>query len=253
MTLRCLPASFFTKEKDYQDFTRNGEIDFSLSLPEVGRFRVNVFRQRGSCAVSLRRIYNQLPDPAALGIPPSILTLTDCQKGLILITGPTGCGKTTTLATLIDKINNERACHVLTLEDPIEYLHSHHKSIINQREIGSDTRNYSRAMRSALRQSPDVILIGEMRDLETIAIAMTAAETGRLVLSTLHTIGTAKTIDRIIDVFPPNQQQQIRMQLSTVLQAVVFTAADSCNRRRPDPCLRNHDGQQRDPQHDPRE
>lgn len=211
----------FTKEKDYQDFTRNGEIDFSLSLPDVGRFRVNVFRQRGSCAVSLRRIYNQLPDPAALGIPPSILSLTDTQKGLILITGPTGCGKTTTLATLIDKINNERACHVLTLEDPIEYLHSHHKSIINQREIGSDTRNYSRAMRSALRQSPDVILIGEMRDLETIAIAMTAAETGRLVLSTLHTIGTAKTIDRIIDVFPPNQQQQIRMQLSTVLQAVV--------------------------------
>ncbi len=211
----------FTREKDYQDFVRNGEIDFSLSLPDVGRFRVNVFRQRGSCAVSLRRIYSELPDAEALGIPTSIMNMTGCQKGLILITGPTGCGKTTTLATLINKINNERACHVLTLEDPIEYLHRHHKSIINQREIGSDTRTYQRAMRAALRQSPDVILIGEMRDLETIAIALTAAETGRLVLSTLHTIGTAKTIDRIIDVFPPNQQQQIRMQLSTVLQAVV--------------------------------
>jgi twitching motility protein PilT len=211
----------FTREKDYQEFLRNGEIDFSLSLPDVGRFRVNVFRQRGSCAVSLRRIYNELPDANALGIPTSVMSLTDRQKGLILVTGPTGCGKTTTLAALINKINQERACHVLTLEDPIEYLHRHQKSIINQREIGSDSRTYQRALRAALRQSPDVILIGEMRDQETIAIALTAAETGHLVLSTLHTIGAAKTIDRIIDVFPPNQQQQIRVQLSTVLQAVV--------------------------------
>ena len=225
---RMLPADteafsrqLFTREKDYQEFMRNGEIDFSLSLTEVGRFRVNVFRQRGSCAVSLRRIYTEIPDPATLGIPPSIMSLTERQKGLVLVTGPTGCGKTTTLAALINKINTERACHVLTLEDPIEYLHHHQKSIINQREIGSDSRTYQRALRAALRQSPDVILIGEMRDLETIAIALTAAETGHLVLSTLHTVGAAKTIDRIIDVFPPNQQQQIRVQLSTVLQAVV--------------------------------
>lgn len=211
----------FTRDKDYQEFLRNGEIDFSLSLPEVGRFRVNVFRQRGSCAVSLRRIYTAIPDVTSLGIPPSVMSLTDRQKGLVLVTGPTGCGKTTTLSALINKINQERACHILTLEDPIEYLHQHQKSIINQREIGSDSRSYQRALRAALRQSPDVILIGEMRDLETIAIALTAAETGHLVFSTLHTVGAAKTIDRIIDVFPPNQQQQIRVQLSTVLQAVV--------------------------------
>lgn len=211
----------FAREKDYQDFLRNGEIDFSLSLPDIGRFRVNVFRQRGSCAVTLRRIYTEIPDSSTLGIPPAVMALTERQKGLVLVTGPTGCGKTTTLAALINKINQERACHVLTLEDPIEYLHQHRRSIINQREIGSDSRTYQRALRAALRQSPDVILIGEMRDLETIAIALTAAETGHLVFSTLHTVGAAKTIDRIIDVFPPNQQQQIRVQLSTVLQAVV--------------------------------
>ena len=162
-----------------------------------------------------------MPDAGALGIPESVMSLTNCQKGLVLVTGPTGCGKTTTLAALVNKINQERACHIVTLEDPIEYLHRHHKSIVNQREIGSDSQSYQRALRAALRQSPDVILIGEMRDLETIAIALTAAETGHLVLSTLHTVGAAKTIDRIIDVFPQGQQQQIRVQLSTVLQAVV--------------------------------
>ena len=209
------------KDKDYQEFLEYGEKDFSLSMPDIGRFRINIFRQRGSCAVSLRRIYTDLPDPAALGIPDAIMALTGRNKGLILVTGPTGCGKTTTLAALIDKINHERSCHVLTLEDPIEYLHRHCQSVINQREIGSDTQSYQRGLRAALRQSPDVILIGEMRDLETIAIALTAAETGHLVFSTLHTVGAAKTIDRIIDVFPPNQQQQIRVQLSTVLQAVV--------------------------------
>lgn len=211
----------FVKDKDYEEFLEFGEKDFSLSLPEIGRFRVNVFRQRGSCAVTLRRIYTELPNSAALGIPDTVMNLTERQKGLVLVTGPTGCGKTTTLAALIDKINIERSCHVLTLEDPIEYLHRHKQSIINQREIGSDSTTYQRALRAALRQSPDVIQIGEMRDLETISIALTAAETGHLVLSTLHTIGAAKTIDRIIDVFPPNQQQQIRVQLSTVLQAVV--------------------------------
>ncbi|MGI6326718.1 MAG: type IV pilus twitching motility protein PilT [Saccharofermentanales bacterium] len=208
-------------DRNKKDFIEHGEVDFSLSVPQVGRFRVNVFKQRGSCAVSLRRVFTGLPDTEKLGIPDAVMDLTSCQKGLILVTGPTGCGKSTTLAALINKINQERRCHILTLEDPIEYLHYHQKSIVNQREIGSDTRSYQRALRAALRQSPDVILIGEMRDHETISIALTAAETGHLVFSTLHTVGAAKTIDRIIDVFPPQQQQQIRIQVSTVLQAVV--------------------------------
>jgi twitching motility protein PilT len=211
----------FIKEKDYHAFLDDGERDFSISLPEIGRFRVNVFNQRGSVAISIRRIYTKLPDAAELGLPDAVIGLSDKLKGLILVTGPTGCGKTTTLAALIDRINHNRSCHVLTLEDPIEYLHHHQKSIINQREIGTDTQSYHMALRAAMRQSPDVIQIGEMRDLETVSIALTAAETGHLVFSTLHTIGAAKTIDRIIDVFPPEQQQQIRVQLSTVLLAVV--------------------------------
>lgn len=211
----------FIKEKNYQAFLENGESDFSTSLPEIGRFRVNVFNQRGSVAISIRRIYTKLPDASELGLPEAVIGLSDKLKGLILVTGPTGCGKTTTLAALIDRINRSRACHILTLEDPIEYLHHHQSSIVNQREIGTDTHSYNMALRAAMRQSPDVIQIGEMRDLETVSIALTAAETGHLVFSTLHTIGAAKTIDRIIDVFPPEQQQQIKIQLSTVLLAVV--------------------------------
>lgn len=211
----------FVNDGDYQEFLAAGEKDFSLSLSDIGRFRINVFRQRGSCAVSVRRIYSELPIAEELGIPRSVMDLANRQKGLVLVTGPTGCGKTTTLAALINRVNQERSCHILTLEDPIEYLHRHAASIVNQREIGTDSKSYERALRAALRQSPDVIQIGEMRDLETIAIALTAAETGHLIFSTLHTVGAAKTIDRIIDVFPPNQQQQIRIQLSTVLQAVV--------------------------------
>ena len=211
----------FDREQSSKMYFEQGEVDFSLSVSHIGRFRINIFRQRNSCAITVRRIYTELPDPVELGIPASIMNLTECHKGLVLVTGPAGCGKTTTLAALIDKINRERACHVLTLEDPIEYLHRHGRSIINQREIGTDSQSYAQALRAALRQSPDVILIGEMRDLETMAIALTAAETGHLVLSTLHTVGAAKTVDRIIDVFPPNQQQQIRVQLSTILQAVV--------------------------------
>ena len=180
-----------------------------------------IFNQRGSCAISIRRIYLELPDPKALRIPDAVLDLARLNRGLVLVTGPTGCGKTTTLAAVIDKINRERSCHVLTLEDPIEYLHRHRASIINQREIGTDTLSYAAGLRAAMRESPDVILIGEMRDLETISIALTAAETGHLVLSTLHTVGAAKTIDRIVDIFPPNQQQQVKVQLSTVLQSVV--------------------------------
>lgn len=218
---QAVSERLMTKLRDIQTFQDAGECDFAISLPEIGRFRVNVFNQRGSCAISIRRIYLELPDPKALRIPDAVLDLARLNRGLVLVTGPTGCGKTTTLAAVIDKINRERSCHVLTLEDPIEYLHRHRASIINQREIGTDTLSYAAGLRAAMRESPDVILIGEMRDLETISIALTAAETGHLVLSTLHTVGAAKTIDRIVDIFPPNQQQQVKVQLSTVLQSVV--------------------------------
>lgn len=169
----------------------------------------------------LRIIPLKIPSMDDLKLPNTIRELSSLRRGLLLVTGPTGSGKSTTLASLIDKINHERNCHILTLEDPIEYLHKHNKSIVNQREIGSDSKSFTSALRSSLRQDPDVILVGEMRDLETISIALTAAETGHLVLSTLHTSGAAKTIDRIIDVFPPHQQQQIRVQLSSVLQGVI--------------------------------
>lgn len=202
-------------------FKQNGEVDFSYAIPALGRFRINVFMQRGSEAAAIRLVASEVPAPAKLGIPPSVIQLYQKQRGLILVTGPTGSGKSTSLASLIDQINRGRSCHVITLEDPIEYLHRHNRSVVNQREIGLDSKSYANALRAALRQDPDVILVGEMRDLETIGIAITAAETGHLVLSTLHTIGAANTIDRIIDVFPPHQQQQIRVQLSTVLQCVV--------------------------------
>ena len=202
-------------------FNEKGEVDFAFSLNQVGRFRVNVFKQRGSVACAMRVVGMIIPKPEALGIPQSVVDLYSKKRGLILVTGPTGSGKSTTLASLIDKINNTRNVHVITLEDPIEYLHQHRQAMINQREIGLDTLSYAAALRAALREDPDVILVGEMRDLETIATAITAAETGHLVLSTLHTIGAASTIDRIIDVFPPHQQQQIRIQLAMVLESVI--------------------------------
>ncbi|MCH5272967.1 MAG: type IV pilus twitching motility protein PilT [Lachnospiraceae bacterium] len=198
-----------------------GEADFSYAIPGKGRFRVNVFRQRGALAAALRLVSAEVPPAEQLGIPASVMDLIYKKRGLILVTGPTGSGKSTTLASLIDRMNRERNCHIITLEDPIEYLHSHRNAIINQREIGADSQSYTGALRAALREDPDVILLGEMRDLDTIATAITAAETGHLVLSTLHTIGAAATIDRIIDVFPPSQQQQIRLQLSNVLEAVI--------------------------------
>jgi twitching motility protein PilT len=198
-----------------------GEIDFSYSISNVGRFRVNAFKQRGSYAMVLRIIPLRIPSMEELGLPKVTDELTKLPRGLILVTGPTGSGKTTTLASVINKINSERRCHIVTLEDPLEYLHSHKKSIVNQREVGSDTESFANALRGALREDPDVILVGEMRDLETISIAITAAETGHLVLSTLHTNGAAKTIDRIVDVFPPYQQQQIRVQLAAVIEAVI--------------------------------
>ncbi len=208
-------------DKKREQFDQNGETDFSYGAPEVGRFRVNVFRQRGTCAAALRSVSVKIPTMEQLNLSPVIADLANYTRGLVLVTGPTGSGKSTTLATMIDKINREREVHVLTLEDPIEYLHKHNKSIVNQREIGPDTKSYSSALRAALREDPDVILVGEMRDLETISIAITAAETGHFVMSTLHTIGAAQTIDRIIDVFPPHQQEQVRVQLAVVLKGVV--------------------------------
>lgn len=208
-------------DAQWETFEKLGECDFSISLPGKYRFRVNTFRQRHSVAIALRLIKSSPPDISELGLPPIATSLCGYTRGIILVTGPTGSGKSTTLASMIDYINRTRSAHIITLEDPIEYLHRHRKCIVNQREIGVDTQSYSAALRAALREDPDVILIGEMRDLETISIALTAAETGHLVLSTLHTTGAAKTIDRVIDVFPPFQQQQIRMQLSMTLVAVI--------------------------------
>lgn len=209
------------EERSESAFDASGDDDFSFSLQGVGRFRVNAYKQRGSKAAVLRIVTFQLPDPKELGIPRSVIDLYQCAKGLVLITGPAGSGKSTTLSCMIDELNRTRNAHIITIEDPIEYLHRHQNSIVSQREVAGDTVSYVRALRAALRQSPDVILLGEMRDYETIDIAMTAAETGQLVLSTLHTLGAANTIDRIIDVFPSDMQQQIRVQLSMVLRAVV--------------------------------
>lgn len=202
-------------------FNREGEVDFSYAIKGVGRFRVNIFKQRGTMSFVIRLVNTEIPSPESLGLPQSVLELVKKKRGLILVTGPTGSGKSTTLASLIHVINQTQNKHIITLEDPIEYLHSHKKATVNQREIGFDTMSYANALRAALREDPDVILVGEMRDLETISTAVTAAETGHLVLSTLHTIGAASTIDRIIDVFPPYQQEQIRVQLSMVLESVI--------------------------------
>lgn len=203
------------------ELQEKGQTDFAYAIPGVGRFRVNVFKQRGTLASVMRSLPFQIPEPEALGIPPEVVEMTSRKRGLILVTGPTGSGKSTTLASLIHVINRTYPYHIITLEDPIEYLHRHDKSIVNQREMGSDSTDYAQALRAALREDPDVILVGEMRDLETISTAITAAETGHLVFSTLHTIGADKTIDRIIDVFPPNQQQQVRIQLASVLECIV--------------------------------
>lgn len=203
------------------DFNETGEADFSYAIPDQGRFRVNVFKQKGSMAFVIRLINTEIPEPESLGLTESVIDLTNKKRGLVLVTGPTGSGKSTTLASLINKINENYSHHIITLEDPIEYLHVHKKSIVNQREIGMDTDSYAASLRAALREDPDVILVGEMRDLETISTAVTAAETGHLVFSTLHTIGAAATIDRIIDVFPPHQQPQIRLQLATLLEAII--------------------------------
>lgn len=218
-TKRICDSMMNDKQKEH--FEEKGEWDFSYSIPQMGRYRVNAFRQRGSVAMVLRIVGTVVPTPESLSLPPSVIDLYKMKRGLVLVTGPTGSGKSTTLASLVGKINMDLDAHIITLEDPIEYLHRHARSIVNQREIGIDATSYDLALRSALREDPDVILVGEMRDLETISTAITAAETGHLVLSTLHTIGAAATIERIIDVFPPHQQEQIRTQLANVLVSVV--------------------------------
>lgn len=197
------------------------EKDFSVSVAGIGRFRANIYKQRSSYSAVLRYVPFELPDSEKLGIPEQVMQLAESKSGIVLITGVASSGKSTTLSCIINRINQMRSGHIITIEDPIEFLHRHKRCIVSQREINIDTDSYIDALRAALRQSPDVILLGEMRDYETISIAMTAAETGQLVLSTLHTLGAANTIDRIIDVFPINQQHQIRVQLSMVLNAVV--------------------------------
>lgn len=198
-----------------------GEVDFSYSVPGKGRLRVNVYHQRKSLGVAMRVLQNNIPDIGNLGLTSIVKELCYKPRGMILVTGPTGSGKSTTLAAMVGEMNKNRSCHILTIEDPIEYLHRHGECIVNQREVGDDTRSFSNALRAALREDPDVILVGEMRDLETIGTAITASETGHLLLSTLHTTSAAQTIDRIVDVFPPNQQQQVKVQLASVLVAVI--------------------------------
>jgi twitching motility protein PilT len=202
-------------------FDQSGDLDCSYSVPGVARFRVNVMRQRGSISLVLRYIPEKIPTFEALGLPAICKTLVAKPRGLVLVTGPTGSGKSTTLAAMIDFINTNEAAHILTMEDPIEFLHRDKRCYVNQREVGSDTRDFNQALRRALRQDPDIILVGEMRDLETIGLAVTAAETGHLVFGTLHTTSAMKTVDRVVNVFPPVQQTMIRMQLAGTLQGII--------------------------------
>lgn len=210
----------FAPYNSYANFRASGEDDFSFSVSQIGRFRVNVYRQRNSEAAMLRVIDFKLPDPKEIGIPQTVLDVANRRKGMVLISGPAGNGKSTTLACLIDQINKTRAGHIITIEDPIEFFHQHKKCLISQREISHDTQNYLTALKSALRQDPEVILLGEMRDKETVSATLTAAETGHLIFSTLHTIGAVNTIDRIVDMFE-GQQDQIRLQLPRILEVIV--------------------------------
>jgi len=204
-----------------RELEENGQADFSNSFAGIGRVRVNLYVQRGSYAIAIRLIPVNVPSLGNLGLPPVVKELAMKDKGLILVTGPTGSGKSTTLAAMIDMLNHSRNANILTLEDPIEYLHRHGTCVINQREVGTDTNSFAMGLRAALRQDPDIILVGEMRDLETIATAMTAAETGHLVMASLHSASAAQTIERVVDVFPPHQQAQIRIQLASSLQGII--------------------------------
>ena len=209
-------------EERWREFLRELELDFSVGIPNLSRFRVNVYRQRGSYGLAIRALSYEIPTMEELRLPGEVLRrLASLPRGLILVTGPTGSGKSTTLASMIEYINNTRSCHIVTIEDPIEYLHTHKKSIINQREVGNDTLSFESALIHALREDPDVILVGEMRNLETVSIALQAAETGHLVLATLHTNNAPQTVDRIVDIFPPHQQTQVRVQLAGCLQGII--------------------------------
>lgn len=218
--IESMTRSILTDEM-WEKFIERGEIDFSHGLPGVSRFRVNAYRQRDCIGLAFRVIPTHIPTYEELSLPTVLREISTRPQGLVLVTGPTGAGKSTTLASMISEMNQSMKKHIITLEDPIEYLHSHGTCMINQREVGFDTKSFSSGLRAALRQDPDVILVGEMRDLETISTAITAAETGHLVFATLHTTSAVMTIDRIIDVFPPSQQPQIRIQLASVLQAVI--------------------------------
>lgn len=215
-------------------FMESGDLDFSFGIPQVSRYRVNIFRQKGHVGLTIRLIPNRIPAMEELGLPPMAEEFARKPQGLVLVTGPTGSGKSSTLAAMIDFINRTRSDHIITLEDPVEFVHNHKSCLVNQREIGTDTESFSSGLRAALRQDPDVILVGEMRDLETIGIAITAAETGHLVFGTLHTADAPQTIDRVIDVFPPEAQPQIRVQLASVLLGIMaqrlLPAADGAGR-----------------------
>src|SRR6201989_1545133 len=236
-------------EDQRKRFETASQLDFAYAIPNVARFRVNAYMQRGSVSAAFRLVPAGIPALEDLGVPAVLREFTRKPRGFVLVTGPTGSGKSTTLAAMIDAINRERQDHILTIEDPIEFLHQHKSSIVNQREVGSDAPDFAKGLRAALRQDPDVILVGEMRELETIATALTAAETGHLVFATLHTQSTAQTVDRIIDVFPPEQQQQVRTQLSVALQGIVTQQllptphgagrAVACEVLVPNPAVRN--------------
>jgi twitching motility protein PilT len=208
-------------DEQWHDFVRDRELDFAYSIEGVSRFRVNLYRQRGSYGVAVRSIPHTIKSLADLGVPEAVAQFADMHRGLVLVTGPTGSGKTTTLAAILDLANRTRTSHVVTIEDPIEFLHEHKRCVVNQREVGADTTSFATALKHALRQDPDIILVGELRDLETTSTALTAAETGHLVLATLHTQSAAQTVERIIDIFPPHQQTQVRAQLAMALRGVV--------------------------------
>jgi twitching motility protein PilT len=208
-------------DQQRQQFENNRQVDFSYSVPRTARLRVNAYVQRGAVSAALRVIPSEIKSLEELGMPPVVREMASLPRGIVLVTGPTGSGKSTTLAAVLDEINNTREDHILTIEDPIEFLHKHKRCLVNQRELGSDAVTFAESLRAALREDPDVILVGEMRDLETISTALTAAETGHLVLATLHTQDAPQTIDRVIDVFPPHQQQHVRVMLSVALQGIV--------------------------------
>lgn len=221
MAERLVHELFTLAGRTMDKYMETGDDDFSASISGLSRFRINAYKQKGSLAAIIRVVHLEIPDYQSLNIPEAVMEITKYRQGLVLLTGPSGSGKTTTLACMIDRINRTRNAHIITLEDPIEYLHQNKRSIVSQREIGIDSQSYLTALRASLRQAPNVILLGEMRDTETIRIAMTAAETGHLVISTLHTVGAVNSIDRIIDSFPGVQQQQIRIQLAMILKSVV--------------------------------